>query len=158
MRPAKLAPWLLLLITGCSAATEPEPSPPSVTIRTTLQDAYLGEELPPPTVTTDQGKILVGLSEWFLDAGYTLKVISLSYRPTPPPPYQMTPGFLSLNIESRAGMGIGLVWRQDSEVTIAPLPAGQYYLRIMRYDPDILPSLHPFGNPRLPVDTIVTVP
>lgn len=102
------------------------------------------------------GTILIQLSEWFPDAGYTLAAVSFRFRP---PEGLYSWGDISLNIEShQPTRGDGIVWTMNSELTIRPLRSGRYYLRVVRYDPAINPSGHPFGNPRLPVDTIVTVP
>jgi hypothetical protein len=139
---------------ACGTTTEPD-NVPSVSFTPLLGRPYRLEELPPPVVSVRAGAIHVILAEWFSSHGFSLRTVSQRYRP---PEGLYTSGSLSLNVESRSGVGIGLIWRMDTEITITPLPPGPYYIRIVRYDPDILPSLHPFGNPRLPVDTLVTVP
>lgn len=148
-----------LVLASCSTGTGPSSPPePPVAIRTVYGAAYHLEPLPPTTLTTFPRRIQIGLAEWFPSHGFSLIVVSSQFRPIPPPPNQMTPGFISLTVESRESTGIGLIWRMDSEVTIGPVAPGRYYLRLVRYDPDISSTLHPFGNPRLPVDTLVTVP
>lgn len=115
---------------------------------------FQGEELPAPAVEPGRGQVRIRLSEWFPSHGYLLTLVSVQHRA---PEGLNSTGNLSLNIETRQAVGIGLIWRLDSEILVTGLTAGNYYLKLVRYDPDVLTSLHPFGNPRLPVDQQVTV-
>jgi hypothetical protein len=146
-----------LLALGCGPPTEPGQPLPEVAIELLLSrplnrpDERLGDTL----VETLSGEIRISISEWFPYQGFVLSSPSMHFLP---PTVPGTTGYLTLNMETRDTVGIHLIWRKDHRILVRRVPAGSYRLVLVRFDPLIPTHLHPYGNPRVPVDTTVTVP
>jgi len=139
-----------------SGPTEPSPTLPKVTVSTTLsRHLSSGEVLPPASVTTSPAQVTVDIAEWFPSGGFLLRDVHVQFQR---PAAAGSHGLISLNMETRTTSGIDATWRKDHRITVSQLPAGTYRLIVVRFDPEILPSLHPYGNPRVPIDATLDVP
>jgi hypothetical protein len=141
---------------GCSTSTGP--TQPDLRVETELVlSRPLGgpEEFPPAAVEVAAGTVRITIAEWFPSQGFVLADPQVQFRA---PAAVGSLGLMSLNMETRETTGVGLVWRKDHRISIRDVPPGWYRLILLRFDPGIRRDLHPFGNPRVPVDTNVTVP
>lgn len=137
-------------------STGPTSLEPSVRLDVIRSRAFQpGEALPGAEVALTSATVAITLPEWFPSQGDMLLEPRLQFLASQA---AGSWGQISLNIESKAAFDPPSPWRKDHRVTVRGITPGPYRVVIMRYDPAIPPSVHPYGNPRLPVDTTVVVP